>query len=41
MGKGARKQYTKEFKQEAVRLLTEPGAEILQTARNLGYTRVC
>lgn len=36
MGKGIRKQYTKEFKQEAVRLLSQPGAELLQTARNLG-----
>lgn len=36
MGKGVRKQYTKELKQEAVRLLTQPEAEILQTARNLG-----
>lgn len=36
MGKGARKHYTKEFKQEAVRLLTQPGVEILQTARTLG-----
>ena len=36
MGKGIRKQYTKECTQEAVRLLSQQGREILQTVRNLG-----
>ena len=32
----ARKQYTREFKQEAVRLVTEQGLSIAQAARDLG-----
>ena len=32
----ARKQYTKEFKHEAVRLVTEQGVSLAQAARDLG-----
>ncbi len=34
--KQKRKTYTQEFKQEAVKLITEQGYQIAETARNLG-----
>ena len=36
MGKGKRRNYTKEFKEEAVKLITEQGYQISEAARNLG-----
>ena len=36
MSKGVRRNFTKEFKIEAVKLATEPGANIVEVARNLG-----
>ncbi|MBI4378263.1 MAG: transposase, partial [Nitrospinae bacterium] len=36
MSKGVRRSFTKEFKMEAVKLATEPGANIIEVARNLG-----
>ncbi|MFD1733791.1 transposase [Deinococcus malanensis] len=35
---GERKRYSKEFKQEAVRLAKEPDQSVLQVARNLGIS---
>ena len=35
---GKRKQYTSEFKREAVRLVTEGGLSMAQVARDLGLT---
>lgn len=37
--KQSRRQYTKEFKQEAVRLAQQPGMRINQIARDLGINR--
>ena len=34
----ARRSYTPEFKADAVRLATSPGANIAQTARDLGIS---
>lgn len=34
--KKKRKKYTREFKEEAVKLITEQGYQIAETARNLG-----
>ena len=34
--KQKRKTYTQEFKQEAVKLITEQGYQVAETARNLG-----
>ena len=36
MSKKKRRNYTKEFKEEAVKLITEQGYRISETARNLG-----
>jgi transposase len=36
MGKKERRFYTKEFKSEAVNLITEQGYEVAEAARNLG-----
>ena len=36
MDKGKRRKYDREFKIEAVKLVTERGASIAETARNLG-----
>lgn len=35
---GERKRYSKEFKQEAVRLAKEPDRSVLQVAQNLGIS---
>ncbi len=39
MGAEARKQYTAEFKREAVGLVTEQGYTLIGVARNLGINR--
>ena len=36
MSKGRRRNYTQEYKQEAVKLVTEQGYKISEAARNLG-----
>ncbi len=33
---GPRRKYTKEFRLEAIRLATQPGASVTETAQNLG-----
>jgi transposase-like protein len=39
MTKRKRKNYTKEFKEEAVKLITVQGYSVAETARNLGVCR--
>jgi transposase len=36
MTKGKRRRYTQEFKEEAVKLVTEQGYQVAEAARNLG-----
>lgn len=36
MSKGTKRKYTQEFKEDAVKLVTEQGYKISETARNLG-----
>ena len=36
MSKGTKRKYTQEFKQDAVKLVTEQGYKISEAARNLG-----
>lgn len=37
MNKGKRRTFDREFKQEAVRLVTEKGRSVAEVARNLGF----
>jgi len=39
MGEAARKEYTPEFKREAVALVLEQGYTLVEAARNLGINR--
>ena len=38
---GGRRKYDKQFKEEAVKLVTEDGRTVVDVARSLGYMRIC